>query len=65
MSRHEMYVTVTSGLRGYFAVLIENEMPVQSGIGSYPTAGEAEEEAVEWARAEGLSFRSNTKRRVP
>lgn len=52
-----LYVTVTHGLRGHFAVLIENEMPVQSGIGSYPTPDEAAAEGLDWARCEGIWFK--------
>jgi hypothetical protein len=58
------HVTITQGLRGYFAVLVcwnpEHGgfwEPWQSGIGSYATAEEAEEEARDWAEAEGVEFR--------
>jgi len=50
------YVTVTSGLRGYFAVLVDGETsePIQTGIGSYRTAEAAVPEARSWAEAEGV-----------
>jgi hypothetical protein len=56
------YITITSGLRGFFAVHItldEDGCPVpwQSGIGSYATADEAIPEAQQWAEAEGIPFR--------
>jgi hypothetical protein len=55
-----VYVTVTSGMRGYFAVLVDDSdgfpEPVQSGIGSYHTATEAEPEARDWALSEGIPF---------
>lgn len=55
------YVTITSGLRGYFAVLVvwcENGYePWQSGIGSYKTREEAIPEAEDWAESEGIEFR--------
>jgi len=56
-----LYVTTTSGMRGFFAVLVDDSdgfpEPVQSGIGSYKTAEEAAGEAIDWARAEGLEFK--------
>jgi hypothetical protein len=55
------YVTTTSGMRGCFAVLIDDSdgfpEPVQTGIGSYKTDTEAAREAKDWALAEGLEFR--------
>ncbi|WP_316207472.1 hypothetical protein [Bradyrhizobium sp. SZCCHNR3118] len=57
----KLYVTVTSGMRGFFAVLIDESAgfpePVQTGMGSYQTAAGAAIEAKDWARAEGLEFR--------
>jgi hypothetical protein len=61
---HPSFVTITHGIRGYFAVLLvwNPEFdgfyePENSGIGSYATAAEAEPEALEWAQAEGVAFR--------
>lgn len=54
------FVTVTHGMRGYFAVLMkwypEDNMwdAWQTGIGSYKTAEGARLEARDWARAEEL-----------
>lgn len=59
------YVTVTYGIRGYFAVLVElvsdepwGEFyePVNTGLGSYPTQAEAIPEALEWAASEEVPF---------
>lgn len=50
------YVTITSGLRGYFVVHIVNGEPWQTGIGSYRTADTAVPEAQSYARAEGIPF---------
>jgi hypothetical protein len=54
------WTEVTSGLRGYFAVLMSNrdgfEEPEQSGIGSYKTRDGAEREAKDWAESEGISY---------
>lgn len=59
--KHKYYITTTSGMRGCFAVLIDEAdgfpEPVQSGIGSYRTAAEAAVEGRTWARAENLEFR--------
>lgn len=56
-----MYVTTTSGMRGFFAVLIDESEgfpePVQSGIGSYKTVEGAQAEARDWALAEGIEYR--------
>lgn len=56
-----MYVTTTKGMRGWFAVLIDDSdgfpEPVSTGIGSFDTKEQAEKEAKDWARAEGVEFR--------
>lgn len=52
---------VTQGLRGYFAVLYDNEDTIQSGIGSYSTAAEAAVEADEWSRAERVPLDESTR----
>lgn len=54
------YITVTSGLRGYFAVLVEDGEPVQTGFSSFETYEEAAEDAESWALAEDV--RADTKR---
>jgi hypothetical protein len=59
----EPFVTVSHGLRGYFAVLMtwEEELgyhtPFNSAFGSYPTATEARQDAETWARAEEIECR--------
>lgn len=47
-------VGTTQGVRGFFAVLYDQDGPIQSGIGSYATQEEAKQEARDWARSEGL-----------
>lgn len=61
---HAPYVTVTKGLRGFFAVLVRWNPeyggfyePWDSGLGSYATAEEAEPEARGWASDEGVEYR--------
>jgi hypothetical protein len=44
---------VTNGLRGFFAIIYDDEGPIQSGIGSYSSSKEAAKEAIEWAESEG------------
>lgn len=56
------YITVTSGLRGYFAVLVEQgddgfTEPVQSSPFAYPTKEEAEKDGRNWAASEELPFK--------
>lgn len=55
------YITITSGMRGFFAVMVDESdgfpEPVQSGIGSHITRESAEIEARQWARAEELEYR--------
>lgn len=52
------YLTTSYGLRGYFAVLMDDSggFPevVNTGFGSYKTIDGAQQEAEEWALAEGL-----------
>lgn len=59
--KRQMYVTTTHGMRGFFAVLIDESdgfpEPVQTGIGSYKTSAAAAVEAQDWAKAEGLPYR--------
>jgi hypothetical protein len=73
ISKPAPYVTITSGMRGYFAVLMwwndEGDdgvklpagqgfwEPWQSGIGSYRNEAGAILEARQWAQAEGLEYR--------
>lgn len=58
----KFWISVTHGMRGYFAVMMVEEADgfvdvQQSGIGSYETMEEAEREGREWAKAEELEFR--------
>jgi hypothetical protein len=55
----ECYITVTKGMRGYFAVMVERdasgfEEPVMSSPISCATIQEAVKDAASWARSEGL-----------
>ena len=59
------YMTVTHGMRGYFAVLLWWNRdyggfwePWNTGIGSYDSAQKAEQEARQWAEEEGVEFRA-------
>lgn len=60
-TQHAPYVTVTSGMRGHFAVLMhwhDGWEPLQSGIGSFDTPEGAIGEGRDWAMAEGVEFRA-------
>lgn len=63
MSGRASYVTITSGMRGFFAILMHWDdegqcwEPWNSGPGSYRSSEEAAAEARAWADAEGLEFR--------
>lgn len=57
------YITVTSGMSGWFAVHVwwnaeEGGFyePYQTGLGRYATEQEAEIEAQSWAKTEGLPY---------
>jgi len=61
---HPAYVTITQGMRGYFAVLLSWNIehggfyePWSSGIGSYETKEAAIPEAKDWAESEGIEYR--------
>jgi hypothetical protein len=44
---------VQSETGGWVAVLYDSDGPIRTGIGYYPSREEAEQEARDWARAEG------------
>lgn len=46
---------VTCGLRGFFAVMYDDEGPIQTGIGSHADGLGAAEDAIEWAEAENYT----------
>lgn len=48
------WIGVSSGLRGFYAVLYDRDGPIRTGIGSYATARDAAQEAVEWGQAENV-----------
>lgn len=62
------HVTITRGIRGYYAVFLRwceaTEKhpgfwePLNTGVGSYETAEEAAPEAIMWADAEGVEYRA-------
>jgi hypothetical protein len=58
LEKAPVVVCITQGLRGHFAVLMQVEGdeagPINSGIGSYRTAGGAYSEAHDWAVSEGV-----------
>lgn len=49
-----IYFGITKGLRGWFAVMYDQDGPIQSGIGSYPDEKKhlAQSEAADWAASE-------------
>jgi hypothetical protein len=55
------WITVTSGMRGYFAVMLWDGMgfeePWETGMGSYDTPEQAAIEAKQWAEAEGIEYK--------
>ena len=55
-----LYITVIGGLRGYFAVLIDDSQgfpePIQTSPISCKTMEEARDDARKWAEAEGISY---------
>ena len=57
------YVTVTSGISGFFAVMIwlnpdgDFEEPWETGIGRYKTSEKAKTEGKFWAESEEVDFR--------
>lgn len=55
------YVTISHGMRGYFAVLMHWHIdgfwePLQSGVGSFKTSEGAVEEAKIWAESEEVRY---------
>ena len=46
---------MTQGMGGYFAVLYDNDGPVQTGIGRYKTIDDAKAEAIQWSQCEGVA----------
>lgn len=44
---------ITSGIRGFFAVLYDADGPIQTGIGSYENEQGAIDEALSWWVSEG------------
>ena len=65
MQATNCYITTTSGMSGYFAILVgkfEDEPEpyydiISTGIGRYKTKDEAIEEAKQWAEADELEFK--------
>ena len=61
-TEHPSFVTITNGMRGFFAVLVWWNPegfyePWSTGIGSYATGDDAVAEAENWAKDEGVEFR--------
>ncbi len=56
------WISVTSGMSGFFAVMLWDGMgypePWDTGFGRYRTSAEAEQEGRDWAEAEGLEFKT-------
>lgn len=60
---HATHITITQGMSGYFAVMVwwNPDMggfwePYDTGTGRYSTAADAEPEAMQWARDEGIKY---------
>jgi len=57
----KFWITTTSGMSGYFAVMMWNDgemdEPWETGMDRYKTKSEAETEGRKWAEDEGLEFR--------
>ena len=54
---------ISSGMRGTFAIVYDDDGVIQSGIGSYTDAKDAWKEAYEWAMAEGFPLEAEKCRR--
>ena len=54
---------VTYGMRGFFAIIYDNDGPIQSGIGSYSSGKEAAIEAIEWAESENYPIEAQKLRK--
>ena len=63
MSRKGFYITVTSGMKGFYAIKIIKEdgyeQPYETGFG-YPDIETTIEDGKEWARAEYIPFEMPT-----
>lgn len=55
------YITTTHGMRGFFAVMIDDSDgfpdPFMTGHGSYKNSEDAKKEAKDWAKAEEMEYR--------
>ena len=49
---------VAHGMRGFFAIMYDDEGPINSGIGSYSSPAEAGVEAAQWAESEGYPIQA-------
>ncbi len=57
------YITTTSGLRGFFAVVIEEDYlgfaePIITSPFSHPHKEQAERDAKEWAKSENIPYQN-------
>ena len=48
---------VAHGMRGFFAIMYDDEGPINS-VGSYSSSAEAGEEAAQWAESEGYPLQA-------
>lgn len=59
---HEPFITVSSGMSGYFAVMMawdgDGYEPWDTGIGRYPEKSGAVREAMQWALDEELEYKA-------
>lgn len=57
------YITVSSGMRGWYSVMVDDEGVIVTGLDSYATSEGAEEEAKLWAASEKMRFEPVNKTR--
>jgi hypothetical protein len=60
-------ITVVQGTRGWYALLVDDDGPIRSGLRSYRMYPRAVQEAREWAAEEGyaLADHLNTQAKEP
>ena len=51
---NKLFITVSKGIAGYFALLADKDGPIQTGIGRYKEREKACREARHWAQIEHL-----------
>jgi hypothetical protein len=54
-------IGVTSGMSGHFAVMYDDDGPINTGVGRYKTRKEAVQEARDWSRANEVPLEDSLK----